>query len=499
MYLLGIDIGTTGTKSMLISSKGEILTSAYREYDLITEGSLVEQKAEDWWGTVVDTVHRCMQSLSNPEQVAALSMSTQGASMALVDAAGNPIGNAITWMDGRGSEMVDLLNSRVSAEQVYLQSGWKTSGTLCATKVLWFKKYHPELLAKAHKILTTVDFVNYKLTGRYAIDQTNAGITQLFDMNRKCWSPELLAACEITEDILPEVVPSGEVIGCLTEAAAAELGLTTATKVVSGFHDQYAAATGAGALKAGDVLLSTGTAWAPLGISDKPLFDLEKFLIVGNHVVDGLYGTLCTIPTAGVGLEWLRRNFGRQKIDGGALRLDSFAEIDMEAAKRRPSTEDLFFFPTFNGSGYPRWNENAKAGFVGLSLSHDVYDLALAVMEGIAFAMREVLDGYAAKGLAPKSLRLVGGASKSPLWTEIISNTTGLPITRFKEANIACIGAAAAAGYGCGMFTSFAEASEMMYDVIDIPAPSGALRDYYQNKYERYRKIAPMVEQIYHI
>lgn len=497
MYVLGIDIGTTGTKSMLISSKGEVLTSAYREYGLITPGNFVEQKAEDWWTTVVDTVKECMQSLSDSSQVVALSMSTQGASMALCDKDGSPMGNAITWMDNRGAECVETLDAKLPKDFVYLTTGWGTSAALMATKILWLSKHNPEALKATHKILTTVDFVNYKFTGRYAIDQTNAGITQLFDINKQCWSAEILEACGITEEILPEVVPSGEVIGTLTAEAAAELGLTTATKVVSGFHDQYAAATGAGALSAGDVLLSTGTAWAPLGISDKLLYDTTSHLVVGNHVNPGLYGTLCTVATAGVGLEWLRRNFGRQKIEGGSLRLDSFAEIDMEAKKRRENTKDLFFFPFFNGSGFPRWNDSVKATFAGLSLSHDVYDMALAVMEGVAFAMAEVLDGYAKKGLVPKSLRLVGGASKSPLWTEIISNVTGLPITRFKEANIACIGAAAAAGFGCGMFSSFAEASEMMFDVTEHPAPSGALRDYYEEKYARYLKMAPAMEEMY--
>ncbi len=499
MYVLGIDIGTTGTKSMLISEHGKVLTSAYKEYSLITPTGFVEQDVRDWWETVVSTVRECMKSLPSKDEVRALSMSTQGGSMVMVDENCEPLDNAITWMDTRGAKQEEELDRAVGAEKIYLTSGWRLSGTLMATKFVWLREHKPELFAKAHKFLTTVDYVNYKLTGRYVIDHTNAGITQIFDMNTGAWDPALLEACGISEAVLPEVVPSGEVIGNLCAQAAEELGLSTDVVVVSGAHDQYAAATGAGALNPGDVLLSTGTAWAPLGISAEPMFDTKNFMGVGRHVKEGRYGVLSTVSTAGVCLEWLRKNFGRQKIAEGTLRLDSFAEIDMEASKRRGNTEGLFFYPQFGGSGYPRWNGAADASFIGLTLGHDFYDLALAVMEGVAFEMKQILDGYASNGLEAKSLRLVGGASKSPLWTEIISNVTGLPITRFKEPNIACIGAAALAGKGCGMFQTLEEASAGMCDTTQYPAPEGALRDYYRAKNEQYLKKLEFIEKVYQI
>ncbi len=497
MYVLGIDIGTTGTKSMLIDSHGKILKSSYREYSLITPGGYIEQNANDWWETVVTTVRACIEGFSHTEEIAALSMSTQGGSLVFVDEDGTPLNNAITWMDARGNDYLPKLFEKIPETEIYRISGWKPSGALCATKLMWIKEHRNDLINGSYKMLTTVDFVNFRLTGKFAIDQTNAGIMQIFDINTCDWSDKILSAVGFPRGLLPDIVPTGEIIGNLTHDAAEQLGLTTKTIVVSGAHDQYAAATGAGAVNPGDVLLSTGTAWAPLGISDKLTFDDKSMVGVGNHTVPGLYGVLCTVPGAGVSLEWLRKHFSAQKIDNGHLRPDSFAEIDIEAASRRDKCKNLFFFPHWNGSAFPRWNAKSKASFIGLSLEHDFYDEALAIMEGIAFEAKLILDGYAAIGSPAKALRLVGGASKSPLWTNVISAVTGLPITRFKEANIACIGAAAIAGTAAGVFSSVNEAVANTGEFVEIPAPAAAEHEFYLEKFERYSGMIPLIEKIY--
>jgi len=501
MYIIGADIGTTGTKTMLISETGAREGYAYQEYPLITlaDGG-VEQRAEDWWRTLAATVRQATAGVADKSEIKALSLSTQGGSCVLLDEGGQPLGHAHTWMDNRPDSALDAF-SGMDERHFYEASGWRLNGFMMASRAVWYRRNQPDLWARAKQYLTTVDYVNLRLTGRAAIDPTNAAMTQLFDIRTLDWDEKILAAAGVAPSLLPDIVPSGEVVGALTPEAADELGLAAGTLVVSGAHDQYAAAVGAGAFEPGDMLLSTGTAWVLMGIAGKLTYDYEDFLGIGNHAVQGLFGALTSIPTAGVGIEWCRKNFAEQVMKDGALSRISLGKLDETAETRIPRNAGLFFFPQFNGRVFPRWTPKSKASFMGLSLEHDSYDMALAIMEGVAFDTMMNIEAYAAKGFPCRRLKLLGGASKSRLWTDILRNVTGLPLMRFREADITCLGAASLAAKACGMFGSVSDAARAMTkDVAELmEAPSGALREHYTRKYSLYKARLPRVEEFYQI
>jgi sugar (pentulose or hexulose) kinase len=335
------------------------------------------------------------------------------------------------------------------------------------------------------------------------------------------WDEEIINAAGVPASMLPEIMHSGEVVGRLLPGAAEELGLSETTLVISGAHDQYAAATGALAHEPGDMLLSTGTAWVLTGITDQLVFDYEDYLGVGNHALQGMFGVLTSIPTAGAGMEWFRKNFAEPELgdgmESGCLGLlpqtpgsleqrsesqtpkVSFSKIDGIAGTRIEQDAGLYFYPQFIGAGFPRWTPKSKASFMGLSLEHDSYDMALTIMEGVAFDVALRIEAYAAKGFPCKQLKMLGGASKSRLWTDIIRYVTGLPIARFKEADMACKGAAAFAAAACGMFPDARTAARVMAkDSIELlEAPSGNLREHYIRKYKTYKERLPIIEEFY--
>lgn len=498
MNICAVDIGTTGTKTIIFDEKGRKRAFAYQEYPLITlSGNRIEQKAEDWWRTTAKTIKSCVEQIGKNEQVIAISLSTQGGALVVTDSNGNPIGNALSWMDLERSQpyIETLLNMRDS-DWFYKMSGWKLSPSMCAAKLLWMYDNHPNLFKKGNKFLSTIDYVTFKLTGRFVIDPTNAATMQTFDITNQDWSEELLELLNVERSMWPEIVPCGQAIGELKKEALADCGLSGRVMLYSGGHDQFCAALGAGAVKSGDVMLSTGTAWVPLGVAQHVEHDFKHYPGIGNHIIPNMMGCMCNVSAGGVSLEWLRRLRAVSLPDGQYFK-EGLVEIDREAIHRIKNTKDLMFYPYFLGTEYPGWNQLAKATLFGLSLEHDSYDVALAIMEGVAFQAAYAMEGYRNNGIDAREIKLLGGAARSSLWTQIISNINGLPITTFSEPNVACVGAAAIAGMGCGIFDSYTEGINKMVQSNTIPAPEGELREYYIDKYKRFKEGLEAIDGYY--
>lgn len=500
MYILGVDIGTTGTKAMLVRDDGRIICRAYKGYPLISlKENCVEQNAEDWWSTLVYAVNECTKELDDKHAVKAISVSAQGGSMVPMDENGACLRNAMVWMDTRGSAEVDTLLSIKGEDWFYAKTGWKLAIGLNAVKIAWLKKNERNIFNKTAKYITTLDYINYKLTGKYVIDPTNAAMTQLMDVSGKAWDHELLELLDIHEDQLPEICSSGSVLGHLTQNTAELLGLDKTVVVVNGGHDQYCGAVGAGAIHEGDILLSTGSAWVVLGISQKPLFENHTYVSVGRHIPDGLWGALSSVPTAGVAMEWFKENLALRTVKDGVLQAEDFVEIDKKAATSMGNAKELFFYPYYSGREFPKWNMNVRASLLGLSLQHNSYDIARATMEGVAFEVNHILESYKGLGCPTNDLRIIGGAARSSLWMKIISNVVGSAIIKFKETDMACIGAAILAGNACGVFDGYEDGSRKI-DAGEVVQPSsGAERDFYLYKYEKYKKGIECLDSFYKI
>ena len=489
-YLLGIDVGTTGTKTLLFSAEGQLLGHAYRPYGLQRpQVGYSEQNAEDWWQAVRETVREVCSDPEVGKNVAAISLSLQGGTMVAVDANGDPVRPAIVWNDARGAqEKAAYLKEVGDAQSMYQKTGWRLGNALLAIEIRWMKDHEPELFEKTAMFLSVPDYISLKMTGIAAVDMSDAGINQLIDIRKGAYDPDLLKFAGITEAKLPKLVRSGEVIGHLTEAAAEELGLSTDAVLVAGAHDQYAVALGAGATKAGDILVGSGTAWVVTAIGDEPAF--ETGLAQSIAAVPGKWGSLLSLGSGGVCLEWWRKNLTVAN-DGSLLPFDM---INEEVAKRKAAEEELFFYP-FSGSAAPG-RSFKKASFIGLDLSHDRFHIARAIMEGVAFQVIWMMESFKTKP-SKEGLKLAGGASKSALWCQMVADIANLPVRIPEVADLACVGAAILAGTGCGIYPNVEEGYKCLAVQERVIQPDPASAERYAQLYAQYKQHAEALGAVY--
>ena len=485
-YLLGIDVGTTGTKSLLFSEEGRLLGNAYRGYPTATpKPACCEQNAVDWWNAIVQTVKEVCADPQVARQVAAISLSVQGGTMVAVDENLQQVRPAMVWSDKRcAAQKEAFLNEAGNSQKMYEKTGWKLGLGQNALQIRWMRDNEPELFAKTHMFLSVPDYISAKLTGIAAVDLSNGGINQLVNIRKGAYDEELLAFAGIGSEKLPRIVPSGQIIGKLTAPAAKELGLSSDCVLVSGAHDQYAVALGAGACNAGDILIGTGTAWVVTAMADRSDFASGKAQSVA--AVPGKWGTLWSLSSGGVCLEWLRKNVSTDS--------DSYDVINTEAAKRSAAAEELYFFPFAGRSTLEK--DFQRGSFVGLSLSHDRFSMARAVLEGIAFQIRMMLETFQTKP-SETGLKLAGGATKSDLWCQLIADIVGVPVRIPEVADLACVGAAVMAGAGCGIFGSMQEGAQRLKVNERVIRPDPNCSKKYQQYFAEYRAFAEKLGAAY--
>ena len=484
MLVIGLDVGTTGTKAVVVNERGQVLSGGYKEYGLVSVYGRVTQNANDWWDAAQFAINEAVSKIDNKDEIVAISLSTQGSSMVPVDEKGEPIYDVITWMDTRSKAEADELSAAIGAEKIYRKCGWQVSPVLDAAKLIWLRKNEKEIFAKADCFISTLEFINMHLTGRKVIDPTNAAIRQLFNIETGDWDDELLSAAGVTRERLPEVLPVGALVGNLTEEAAKALNLSTNVKVYNGAHDQYCASLGSGAVEVGDMLLATGTTWVVLGITPDLLYT-DSHISPGIHPT-GAYGAMASIVSAGSALNWYKKN-----IIG-----DSFKVIDEEAAKRRDEAKDLFVLPYVCGAGFPHGLPELRGSMFGLDVGHDKFHIARATMEGVAFEAAGVLSEFAAQGMKIDKLMMTGGAARSKLWSEIVGYVTGCDIYRMNEPETCCVGAAMTAAVGVGMFSDYDECRTAMVKREKLELTDDSAREFYREKLERYNKLVVQVKAI---
>ena len=482
-YVIGLDIGTTCTKALAVAETGEVLGAGSSGYRLFSEGSRIEQNPQDWIAAAGAAVRAAAEHLQD-RRCAGISLSTQGASTAAVGPDGAPIGNALTWMDGRAEREAAEIEQELGGAYIYRTSGWKINPSLDAAKLRWMKR-QPEY-AGAAKYFSTLEILNGYLTGRPAIDPTNAAIRQLYSIESGRWDGRLLAAAGVAEAELPELLPTGAYVGPLCARAAGDMGLPEGVPVFNGAHDQYCAAIGAGAVREGDMLLSAGTTWVLLGIGKRPVFT-PSFIAPGRHPVEGLYGAIASLICSGASLQWFKEGFLQE----------DFAGLDKAVAGRRGRASELCFYPYLAGAGYPFWNRRARGAFTGISLEHDRYDFARAVMEGVAFGVRRAADDFAANGMPIRRMTVLGGAAKSPVWCQMIADASEIPLERLNAADVCALGAAAVALRGAGLCGTYAEASSRLVHPAGVYEPVPESADFYRGKFEKFDRMWKLIGQFY--
>lgn len=483
MNYIGLDVGTTGAKALLVDNKGTVLGKGYAGYRLLTNGCCIEQRPDDWAECSADAIQQAIEG-HNPSNIAAISLSTQGASTVAMDALHRPIGNALTWMDARAATEASELAMRIGDDYIYHNTGWRISASLDAAKIMYMKRQR--IFQNAKRFLSTLEYMNLFLTGEAVCDPSNSSIRQVYNVNTHDYDRKILDIAGISRSELPRVIPTGAIVGHISQSAAASTGLKPGTPVYNGAHDQYCASIGAGAIEKGDMLLSAGTTWVVMGINDNPMFT-PTYIAPGVHPIPGLYGAIASLVNSGASMQWYKNEF---------LNTD-FDEINKQAASRASKMHDLFFYPYLSGAGYPLWNSSIRGSFMGISFEHDRFDFARAIMEGVAFGVRRTVADFSTNGCNAKILKIMGGGAKSALWCRIIASAANIPIEISGENEACAMGAAIIAATGAGEFSSILDAVKAMASATRRELPDTELVSDLDKKYTRYQRMCDKMTQLY--
>lgn len=475
MYLLGIDLGTTGCKSMVFDEKGNICGSDYIEYDLIiSEEGYIDQDANAWWENVKKSVKASVgQAGVNGKDIAALSVSSQGISFVPIDREGNTLMLAPNWLDARSIEEMALIQKKCDAKEIFYKTGKRITAYVLP-QLMWVRDNRPEVYEKTYKVLMGHDYILYKFSGKTVTDLSMASGTLAYDIHTQDWMPEMFEKFGIDPDMFPTLGVLGDVVGTVLPEVAEELGLSPETKVVMGAQDQRCASFGAG-IDDGIITISLGTASAICAIVKEPLIDDQmKVTCCGLDRDRWMLETV--VGTAGVALKWLKNTL---------FPSCSFRELDEQAEQAKPGSNGTMFFPLLS----PEDCGDSRGAFEGLSLTTQPCEIIRSVLEGIAYQIKMHISNMERIGVEAEEIRIFGGGSKSAIWCQIIADITGKRVVVPRTIETANLGAAIIAGIGCGMFRDFQDAYKIAGGISNSYQPNSENNQFYAKQYEKYLRL----------
>jgi len=506
MYLLGLDVGTTGCKSVIFSLSGKVISSAYGEYKLYhRKPGWSELDPDEVWKTTKETIRRSISKKKiDPKQIAALSTSVLGDAFIPVDDAGNPLYWSMTTVDARAVEQTRWWEKNFGADRMYRITGQPLTSSMPIyplPKIQWLREYEPDVYKKAAMFLCWEDYVNMKLCGKPVIDFSVASRTMMFDIAKKEWSKEILETAELDENLLPEAQPAGTLIGQLTSEAARETGLSERTFIVTGGHDQACGALGAGIVESGPAVDATGTVEC-IGVILKNLSLTEQARIQGfavhHYVIEDQYFLFGFNPTSGVILRWFRDNFAEKERQEAEKRgMDVYDLLTSMASESPLGAKELFLLPYFEGSGTPTFNRKARGAFLGLTLAHSKNEVLRAILEGLSYELRTNVEAIESQGTEITEIRAIGGGARSDFWSQLKADITGKPLVVPNVTESAALGAAILAGVGADLYKSAEEAVRMVYREKSRFSPRAENVKKYDKYYHVYRKIYRHLAKIF--
>lgn len=491
-YVLGIDVSTTATKALLIDEQGEVAGVAATEYTFEAPRPLwSEQDPELWWNGAVQSIRRVLQETGvTAADIRAVGLTGQMHGLVLLDEEGIVLRPSILWNDQRTAAQCDEIRRRVGRERLLAITGNDALTGFTAPKILWVRDEEPELYARAAHVLLPKDFIRLRLTNRYGTDRAGAAGTLLVDLKRRDWSEELLEKLDIPAAWLPPTHEGPESTGTVSREAAEATGLPEGIPVVAGGGDQAAQAVGVGAVREGIVALTLGTSGVVFATASEPFIEPEGRLHAFCHSVPERWHLMGVMLSAAGSLRWYR--------DTMAPGLP-FDELLAPAADVPPGSEGLRFLPYLTGERTPHPDPLARGAFVGLTVRHTQAHLTRAVLEGVAFGLRDSFELMRGAGLpAPDQVRVSGGGARSPLWRQILADVLGTELVTVRTTEGAAYGAALLAGVGAGIWPDVDEACERTVTVTGSTAPDPANVRVYERAYESYRALYPALRESFH-
>ncbi|MBQ7542207.1 MAG: xylulokinase [Clostridia bacterium] len=487
MAYIGIDLGTSAVKLLLVDEDGRILRTVSEEYPLHFPHPLwSEQDPADWWEAVVRGVRRLLDGF-DASRVAGIGCGGQMHGLVALDAQDRVLRPAILWNDGRTAEQVDYLNSVVGKDVLSARTANIAFAGFTAPKLLWMRQHEPELFARIDKIMLPKDYIQYKLTGVHACDYSDASGMLLLDVQHRRWSSEMLALCGLSERQMPRLFESREVTGTLLPEAAEALGLPASVRVVAGAGDNAAAAVGTGTVHDGDCNLSIGTSGTLFIASDRFAVDPNNALHAFAHASGGYHLMGCMLSAASCN-KWLCET---------VLQTTDYAAEQAAIREDTLGRNRVFFLPYLMGERSPINDTDARGTFVGLSMDTTRADVVLSVLEGVAFALRDSLEVARSLGLSVRRSKLCGGGAKSPLWRCILSNVLGVALDVPQTEEGPGYGGAMLAMVGCGLYPDVPSCADALVRVRETVEPDAALSALYDARYRQFRSVYPAVRELY--
>ena len=491
--MIGCDVGSQGTNTALYSADGQLVTSAYEGYDVsFPHPGWAEQDPREWTRALHATIARVLSSVpEGPSAVKGLSFGSQLDGMVACDSKGRPLRAAMIWMDRRAESQAAALAERVSRKDFYHHVGANLDSSHAVFKAMWIRDEEPDVFARAAKLMSPGSYVLYEASGVIAVDYSNASSLALLDPRTRAWSQPMLDATGIESRMLPELAAGTHSVGPVTAAFAAATGLSPDTAVVVGCGDEMAATLGAGVFAPGEVCDVVGTAEPVCAVSAGPREDPTMLVECHPHADPDSW--LLENPgfVSGGNLRWWRDQFcleeraAEARGDG-----DAYDALTAPAAGVAPGAEGLVFLPCMQGAMAPEWNGAARGVFYGLSLAHTKAHMTRAVLEGSAFALRDILEAMRNAGLAVSRLTIVGGGAKGALWRQIKADVTGLPVRVPVSVETTATGAATLAAVGAGLYKNVASAAGAFVAYRpEEHQPDPERRDVYNEAYGRYRDV----------
>ena len=500
--LIGIDVGTSGTKTALYDESGKRLAVHTAEYPLYQpQNGWAEQEPEDWWQATVQGIQAVLsESCCDPSDVVGIGLSGQMHGLVMLDEHGQVLRRSIIWCDGRTSEECEEITRLVGADRLMSITKSPALTGFTASKILWVRKHEPEIYEKCRHILLPKDYIRYRLTGVFATDVSDASGMQLLDIEARDWSDEVLSALDIDRSLLADVYESCEVTGTISPEVSTRTGLSTDAVVVGGAGDNAAAAVGCGAVRDGYGFTTIGTSGVVFSHCKDLRVDPAGRIHSFCAAVPGEYHVMGVTLAAGLSLRWFRDQFcAVEQAEANERNIDVYARMDQIASGLPIGANRLLYIPYLMGERTPHLDPFARGAFLGLSASHTRAHCLRAVMEGVIYSLRDCLSLFASAGVTPPSLMMAcGGGAVSPLWRQMLADVLGCSVATAASNDGGALGAALLAGVGAGIWATVPEACDAVIRVRTQQAPIEKNSAEYEPYYQLYRSVYAALRPVYH-
>lgn len=496
-YILGVDIGTSGTKTVLFDEKGTSIASSTYEYLLLQpQNGWAEQHPQDWWDACISTIRSVLEkSQVTPADVVSIGLSGQMHGLVLLDENNEVLRPAILWCDGRTSVECKEITDIIGAKRLIEITANPALTGFTAGKIRWVQKNEPEIYARCRHILLPKDYIRFQLTGEFATEVSDASGMNLMDIPNRCWSEEILIKLGIDAALMPKMYESCDVTGVVHDEASRTTGLSQGTLVVGGAGDNAAAAVGTGVVSRGKAMTTIGTSGVIFAHMDEVKIDPQGRVHTFCHAVPNTWTVMSCTLAAGQSLKWYRDQFCHAEMDTAkGLGIDSYDLMNQEIERIPIGADRLIYLPYLMGERSPLLDANARGVFFGLSGVHTKYHLMRAVMEGVTYSLRDCFDVFAEMDLHPKEMMACGGGGASPTWRQMMADIYGCEVKTINSKEGPALGVAILAAVGAGIFNSVEEACAQLIQEKSKQQPDEAHSRTYEPYYQLYRSLYPALK-----